>query len=1114
MNFEYLSKLEHFNTLYDCCSVAEELVYSYPDSSAIKSLNGLDYIVKFVINAKTGSIPMKYDLYELLNSKEFTSFINNNELLTSLHFIRKVGTMATRNEKVDRNMALISLQNLYVFVGECLKKLTIINSYPEFDKTLLKKVKDDVKQEKFSTDTEAEEFNLYKNSIPKDTVLSYKPTMSESETRKVYIDVELESVGWKVCKKENAPVAGEAGIEIRVDGMPNNKEEGFCDYVLYDTDGKPLAIIEAKKTSVNPIKGRQQVMLYGECMKKVWGYTPVLYYTNGYEINIIDQLGYPERTVLGFMSLKELKLTIQRQSMNRTITDFNFDPTIANRPYQITALTKILESFNAKRRKALLVLATGTGKTRTAISLTEILTRHDWVKNVLFLADRTSLVSQAFFNFQKLLPNMSMCVISDKTISKEIDYDARVTFSTYQTIINMINGEHKKFGVGRFDLIIIDEAHRSIFNKYGAIFNYFDSLLVGLTATPRDDVKNDASTYDIFELPNGEPTYSYDLDEAVKEQYLVAYRCFDKTTELLKRGAKYNDLSDVDKKKYEEAFAVLGEMPEHIKGSDFFKRVYNKKTCDVVLQTLMEDGLKIKNGDVIGKTIIFAYNHKHAELIVKRFKELYPEYGPDFCQLIDNYVNYSDSLVRQFSNGGLPQIAVSVDMLDTGIDAPDVLNLVFFKEVYSKIKFVQMIGRGTRLCPNLNVVSPSREYFVNVTEDNTLRNYKDKQGFYIFDFCDNFEYFDLHPDGRTSKGSLSLSQRLFEIKLSLTHEMNNLIHLSNAFNHDYYNATLDELCSTINSLNRELLSVKMNLPYIDKYKDRFVWQALTEQQINEIKKYLTSLIVTFGGTNDKAKVLDYHAYNYERHMLNHAIDAEYSKYFMMSCAEYLINNKAGIDEVLSNKILLLNLINEKFWEKLNVEKMEEVRLKFRNLMAYIDVTGNPDITLDISDEVVEKGERIFKATGIKTYERRVLDYLMEHSDSPVIKKIKNLEKLTNADIDYLEDILWKELGTKEDYLEVTHQDLPAYVRKIVSLDVETVNKKLSEYFSMDSLTSEQQEFVRQIILYVRQNGDITPEEIQQNEPFSEMDIYEIFGENMEILATVIDVMHYSIVAQN
>ena len=226
----------------------------------------------------------------------------------------------------------------------------------------------------------------------------------------------------------------------------------------------------------------------------------------------------------------------------------------------------------------------------------------------------------------------------------------------------------------------------------------------------------------------------------------------------------------------------------------------------------------------------------------------------------------------------------------------------------------------------------------------------------------------------------------------------------------------------------------------------------------------------------------------------------------------MINHKAGIDEVLKNKSLLLNIIDDKFWNKMTVEKLEDLRIKFRNLMAYIEVDPRYDISLDISDEVINKGERAFTATGVKTYERRVMEYLKAHSESPVIKKIKNFEKLTNEDINQLEDILWNELGTKEDYLEVTHQDLPAYVRKVVDLDIESANQKLSEYFSMDSLTSEQQEFIRQIILYVKQNGDITPEEIQMNEPFSDMDIVEIFGDNIDILAKVIDVMHYSIVA--
>ena len=1114
MNFDYLRDLEHFNNLYDSCSVAEELVSSYPDSSAIKSLHALDYMVKFIINAKTGSVPMRYDLYELMSTNEFKSFIGNDEMLGQLHFIRKIGQMAERNEKITKAMALISLQNLYILVGECLKKLTIIDSYPEFDKNCLKKTNENIKINKVETNILAEEFNLYKLQLSGDVALNVKPAISEAETRKVYIDYELNAVGWTIVKIENQIIPGQAGIEIRVEGMPNNKEEGYCDYVLYSKAGKPLAIIEAKRTSVSPIKGRQQVELYCQCIVKQYNldYKPVLYYTNGYEINIIDQLGYPDRKVMGYMSYDELQLMINRQKRG-PITDMNFDKSIADRDYQITALTRICEDFNAKRRKELLVLATGTGKTRTAISLVDILTRHDWIKNVLFLADRTSLVSQAFYNFQKLLPSKSMCVVSDSSISKAIDYDARVTFSTYQTIINMINGKNRKFGVGRFDLIIIDEAHRSIFNKYGAIFDYFDSLLVGLTATPRDDVKHDASTYDLFELNNGEPTFAYDLDEAVKQKYLTAYRCFDKTTERLKRGAKYTDLSEEDKKKYEEAFILQG-MPEEVKGSEFFKKVYNKKTCDLVIQTLMEEGLKINNGDIIGKTIIFAYNHKHAEMIVERFRKLYPEYGPDFCQLIDNYVNYADSLVKQFSNGGLPQIAVSVDMLDTGIDAPDVLNLVFFKEVYSKIKFVQMIGRGTRLCKDLNVVSPSRDYFDKNTDVNTLNNYTEKQGFYIFDWCENFAYFDMHPDGRNAGSSLSLSQRLFTLKLDLKASIATMAHLSDSNKKKYHDDILKELVDTIAAFNRDLIKVKQNLPYVDKYKDISNWAGIAPVQYNEIKYYLVPLVTTFGGTDDKAKVLDFHCWNLEKNIFaNEDLNAASVRFIYVVC-DYLKTYKATIDEVLNSHVILEEVLSKDFFtKKLTYIKLEEVREKVRVLMKYIDSRGLPaDVSMNISDEVIDLGQHSFDPnSGFKTYYQKVLDYLTENSNLPVLLKIKNLEQLNTEDLNQLEDILWNQLGTKEDYEKISHQDLPAFIRKNIMLNQEAINEKLAEYFVMDELTSEQQEFIRQVILFVKQNGDITMDDVVNNAPFADYDLVELFDGKIEVLSNVLQLMHYSIV---
>ena len=394
------------------------------------------------------------------------------------------------------------------------------------------------------------------------------------------------------------------------------------------------------------------------------------------------------------------------------------------------AIKAVCEHYNAMHRKGLLVMATGTGKTRVAISLVDVLKRNDWVKNVLFLADRTSLVSQVHRNFVKLLPNETTTVLNE---DGDIDMNARIVFSTYQTMIGYVDTEKKPFSVGHFDLIIIDEAHRSIFGKFAAIFNYFDSMLIGLTATPRDEV--DKSTYDIFEMEEGCPNYAYELEEAVADGYLVNYRGFKRGSMMLENGIKYNDLSDRDKEQLEQVWEYEDTLKEldpnadtrgrDILSNEMFKYIYNGDTVDKVLQDLMENGLKVQSGERIGKTIIFAFNHKYAELILRRFYELYPEYGSDFCALIDNYVTYAHDLIEKFEiRNGNPQITVSVDMLDTGIDVPDVLNLVFFKPVKSKIKFMQMIGRGTRLSEDIFGAGQNKECF------------------YIFDWCNNFEFFE------------------------------------------------------------------------------------------------------------------------------------------------------------------------------------------------------------------------------------------------------------------------------------------------------------------------------------------------------------------------------------
>ena len=545
MNFDYLEAIDSLKDLYVFCKDAESFVLSRPDISAAQSRKALEYLVKLVYQLRNENVPQRSSLFELVSSEDFTNFINDASMLNALHYIRKVGNIAIHDDEVSQKEALLSLKQLYIFTGELLIKLDLIKSYPLFDETKLIKTTEKTPIVKDAIINQDLVDNL-RPIMNKQTTLGVGINISEAETRKLYIDLYLREAGWTVLDKDNVRLPEKAGIEIKVQGMPNNQGIGFVDYVLFGYDGKPLAIVEAKKTSVSPIKGKEQALLYARCLQKEYGYLPIVYYTNGYQIWIIDQLGYPARQIFGFHNIKELEYLMKLRQRG-TISDLTIDESISDRPYQKMAITKVAETFNQNRRKALLVMATGTGKTRTAISLVELLTRNKWIKNVLFLADRTALVTQAKRNFNKLLPNYTISVLSDK--DKEPDLNARLVFSTYQTMINLIDGDDRTFGIGRFDLIIIDEAHRSIFNKYKAIFTYFDSLLVGLTATPRDEIER--STYSTFDLEEGVPTFHYEMEEAVRDHYLVGYTVLDRTTKFLKQGVKYSELSKEEKEEYE-----------------------------------------------------------------------------------------------------------------------------------------------------------------------------------------------------------------------------------------------------------------------------------------------------------------------------------------------------------------------------------------------------------------------------------------------------------------------------------------------------------------------------------------------------------------------------------
>lgn len=1009
--------------------------------------DAIDYIYESTNTHK----PEKASLLELVDSDVLANYVQDSDVINSLHYVRILGMNAEHDQKIKKTADKLAYDNLAYFIGLI----------------------------------EAQE---------KGTRAQYQkpPYMSEANTRKLYIDLYLKEAGWDVLDAENVAIAGKAGIEIKVEGMPNAQGIGFCDYVLYGRDGKPLAIVEAKKTSVSPEKGRHQVDLYGECMKAIYGYKPILYYTNGYVTKVIDGI-YPDRTVMAFHTIDELELMMQRRNRGN-ITDLKISDRITNRPYQKMAITNLCEWLNQKHRRGLLVMATGTGKTRVAISLVDVLSRNNWVKNVLFLADRTSLVNQAKKNFAKLLPNMSICELSG---NEEKDYNARLMFCTYQTMINYIDAEDKRFTSGRFDLIIIDEAHRSIFNKYGSIFAYFDSLLVGLTATPKSEV--DANTYRIFGCESGIPNFDYSLEEAVKDKYLVNYKSFSRTTKLLKRGIKYNELTEDEKRQLDEYFVDEPPTPDFtVSEKELFKKIFNKNTCCEILEELMQYGIKTNGGELLGKSIIFAYNHHHAQMIIDCFHELYPEHPANYCQLIDNYVKYADDLILKFENDDEFRIAVSVDMLDTGIDVPAVVNLVFFKPVKSKIKFVQMIGRGTRLCENL------------------FGEGKDKTHFIIFDYCGNFEYFDAHPDGTDGMGGRSLSQRLFEVRLDILHELQRIEYQEQEFARSYYNKTKDLLHAAVYKIkgHSARMQVRAEMQYVDKYSDYATWESVSPLMVKEIKVHITPLLDSGLEGFDLSIAFDIRMLDIELSMLiqgNTGMATRDVK-TVRQVAQYLLTEKASIPQVFAKAEQLKTLVSEQFWDAPSLEKLEQLRVDVRDLMQFLDKSPKKQIDVNIDDTVepsgYDGGDTII---DIRTYREKVLDYLIEHSDNEVIHKIQRLEPITNEDLKALEKILWEELGTKEEYEQTTDIDnLAVFVRSLIGLSQEAVNEKFGEYLNGNILNAQQQEFIRAIINYVRENGDISREDLIEKSPFDNYDILTLFGDNITSVLTIVGILHDSV----
>lgn len=1092
-NFEFLEKEEKYSTFtYACIEAEKSLIVSYA-STAILARRALELAIKWVFSYDQDlEAPYQDNLATLIHDYRFKGVIDS-KLFPMVTYIQKLGNKAVHSAApISREQAVLSLRNLYEFISWI--DYCYSDEYQEvvFDESVLgdnekeKKTREELKdlyERLGSKDRKLEEVIKENEALRKENTAKRVDNkknrdfkvdeISEFKTRKMYIDLEIELNGWIIGK--------DCIEEVEVAGMPNNSGIGFVDYVLYGDNGKPLAVIEAKKTSVSPRIGQVQAQRYVDCLEKQYGVRPIMFYTNGFEYYLWDDRSYPERIVSGVYTKEELEWLIYKRTNKASLKDPEINDDITNRYYQKMAINAVCETLDKGNRKELLVMATGSGKTRTAISIVDVLISRGWVKNVLFLADRTALVKQAKKNFKTLLPELSLCNLLDSKDNPE----SRMVFSTYPTMMNAIDDVKNKrderlFTSGHFDLIIIDESHRSIYNKYQDIFNYFDAILLGLTATPKNDI--DKNTYTIFELENNVPTYAYELGEAIEDGYLVPYHTIETKMKFLEKGIQYDELSEEEKERFEETF---DDDVKDISGEALNSFLFNDNTIDTVLQELMEKGLKVEGGDKLGKTIIFAKNKHHADFIVKRFNALYPEYKGEFAKPVYTGINYVESTMDDFEiKEKLPQIAISVDMLDTGIDIPEILNLVFFKKVRSKTKFWQMIGRGTRLCKNL--------YGVGL----------DKDGFRIFDYCGNFEFFRTNKNGKEAKMLKSLTESLFNIKISIIKELQNFDFQTEEYI-SHRETMIEGILKEALVIDETKFNSRMKIKYIHKFNQRKAYENLKDFDVRELEEHIAPIIPAIDD-DELAKRFDYLMYTIEYADLKGVI-ASRPKNRVVITAEKL-TDKGSIEKVKKQEKLIFKVQTNEYWEEADIFDHEFVRVAFRDLIKFLDNQSKEIYYTDFTDEIIEikenKGE--FSVNDLQSYRKKVNQYLKEHQDDLVVYKLRNNKNLSEDDVKYLEKILWQDLGTKKDYeKEFGDEPLLKLVSKIVGLDPLAANEFFSDFLSDESLNSDQIEFVKLIVNYIINNGSIE-KRILNEHPFNKRgNVINLFDGKLNIAKKII-----------
>lgn len=1075
-NFKFLTSKTEYELFAPACIEAEKVLESSPAMSAVGSRKALELAVKWVYSADSSiSMPYRNNLQSLIHEPSFR-FALDSKTWGKLPFIIKLGNLAVHTDKkVSKSDAILSLKGLFEFIewiDYCYgsdyqersfdekeipsNKISINVGKIKEQESLLSEKEEEIAALRAKVEALSPKLTAQKDQH-KDERTFVAEDITEFETRKKYIDLDLKLLGWDFENdvKEEFPITNMEG---------NVGQSGRIDYVLFGKDGLPLAIVEAKRTSKDANIGRQQAFLYANALEEKYGRRPMMFTTNGFETYYWDDESYPQRKVSSIFSKNDLQKLMNRREERKDLTTIRIDDKITDRYYQKEAIRAVCDNIVQGHRKNLLVMATGTGKTRTASSLTDVLSRGGYITNVLFLADRKALVKQAKDDFKNYLPDMSLCNL----LSNKDDKSARIIFSTYPTMLNAIDSEktedgQRLFSPSHFDLIIVDEAHRSIFKKYRTIFEYFDAIVVGLTATPKTDV--DRNTYDFFEMEHGVPTYAYDYETAVYQDHvLVPYYTIETATQFMDEGIFYDKLEEKDKERYEDDFGdEEGNMPEVILPPQLNEFVFNEKTVDAVLQDLMRNGIKAEGGDRIGKTIIFAQNKDHAEFILQRFNKLYPNLKGAFAKRITCEDTYAQSVIDEFKVANKPPyIAISVDMLDTGIDVPEVVNLVFFKKVRSKTKFWQMIGRGTRLC--------KEQVFI----DGQDGEYTDKRRFYIFDYCRNFEFFRENKEGIEGKDTKSLSEMIFSKRVRMIQNLQTADYIS-----EDYQTLRDELIEIvfgqIQSLNKELIAVHMQLRYIEKFSKKDAFSCLSEQDFSELSNFIAPL-VTMDDKDEYAKRFDNLMYGLMISQMEQLPGFKRAKNQLCTLMEAL-EQKAVIPKIREKMPLIQSVSSDEFWTSNNILLYEKVRMELRDLIKLTidDGEGKNKIITSLADPIIfrKEGDILEAAYDFEDYRLKVNRYVEQNKDHIAIWKLRNNVKLEAGDYQALENIFTKELGSEEDY-EREFGDTPfgLLIRKIAKLEHEAAMKVFSMFINDESLNQQQIVFVKKIVDYVEQNGYI------------------------------------------